>query len=102
LMAMLEGHGHVVMDRIGERMLVTNKRMSNLLKARRKDPRTAAFYRFTGLEMKMRQYEMGERFILDVEKMAGWDAISLAWESPDYLPSLTELESAESWLARVS
>lgn len=102
LMAMLEGHGHVVMDRIGERMLVTNKRMSNLLKARRKDPRTAAFYRFTGLEMKMRQYEMGERFILDVERIAGWDAVSLAWESPDSLPTLTELESAKSWLTRVS
>lgn len=102
LMAMLEGHGHVVMDRIGERILVTNSRMSSLLKARRKDPRTAAFYRFTGLEMKMRQYEMGERFILDVEKKAGWEAVSLAWRSPESLPTLVELESAETWLARVT
>jgi coenzyme F420 biosynthesis associated uncharacterized protein len=102
LMAMLEGHGHVVMDRIGERMLVSNNRMSNLLKARRKDPRTTALYRFTGLEMKMRQYEMGEKFILDVEKKAGWDALAMAWESPENLPTLDELEDVRTWLARVS
>lgn len=102
LMAMLEGHGHVVMDRIGERTLITNKRMSNLLKARRKDPRTAAFYRLTGLEMKMRQYELGENFILDVERRAGWATIGLAWQSPETLPTLRELEDPNAWLARVA
>lgn len=102
LMAMLEGHGHVVMDRIGERMLVSNKRMSNLLKGRRKDPKMAAFYRLTGLEMKMRQYDMGEQFILDVERSANWDTLARAWESPEALPTLAELEDHTSWLARVA
>ncbi|HDL48401.1 MAG TPA: hypothetical protein ENH33_00360, partial [Actinobacteria bacterium] len=70
LMSLLEGHGHVIMDRIGEGMLVTQARMSNVLKQRRKDPRAAAFFRLTGLEMKFRQYEMGERFIKTVEREA--------------------------------
>lgn len=102
LMAMLEGHGHVVMDRIGERMLVTTKRMSNLLKGRRTDPKMAAFYRLTGLEMKMRQYDMGEKFILDVERSSSWETLSNAWESPEALPTLAELEDHRSWLARVA
>ena len=102
LMSFLEGHGHVVMDRIGGRVLVTQKRMSDTLKQRRKDPRTAAFYRLTGLEMKMRQYELGERFVLGVEKAAGWEAVNQAWQSPEHLPTLREIEHPEQWLARVA
>lgn len=102
LMSFLEGHGHVVMDRIGSRVLVTQRRMSNTLKQRRKDPRTAAFYRLTGLEMKMRQYELGERFVLGVEKEAGWSALDHAWQSAEHLPTLDEIEHPERWLARVA
>ncbi len=36
LMSLLEGHGHVVMDRIGARELVSTHRMSSLLKQRRR------------------------------------------------------------------
>ncbi|MGZ5383636.1 MAG: zinc-dependent metalloprotease [Acidimicrobiia bacterium] len=102
LMSFLEGHGHVVMDRIGNRLLVTQKRMSDTLKQRRKDPRTAAFYRLTGLEMKMRQYELGERFVLGIERRAGWGALDHAWESSEHLPTLEEIEHPEQWLARVA
>jgi coenzyme F420 biosynthesis associated uncharacterized protein len=101
LMSVLEGHGHVVMDRIGARRLVTQDRMSRVLKLRRKDPRTAAFFRLTGLEMKMKQYEMGERFILDVERTAGFSALDAVWESPDHLPSLDEIRAPRQWLERV-
>lgn len=101
LMTVLEGHGHVVMDRIGARRLVTQDRMSRVLKLRRKDPRTAAFFRLTGLEMKMKQYEMGERFILDVERTAGFSALDAVWESPDHLPSLDEIRAPRQWLERV-
>ena len=82
LMSLLEGHGHVVMDRIGARKLVTWRRMSALVAGRRDNPRIAALLRLTGLEMKMRQYEEGRGFILYVEKRAGWPAVDLAWESP--------------------
>ena len=102
LMSFLEGHGHVVMDRIGGRLLVTQRRMSDTLKQRRKDPRTAAFYRLTGLEMKMRQYELGERFVLGVEKQAGWEALDQAWVSPDHLPTKDEIDAPDRWLSRVA
>lgn len=101
LMSLLEGHGHVIMDRVGVRILRTQARMSSLLKARRADPRMAAFMRLTGLEMKMRQYELGEQFVLGVERIANFGALDLAWTSPEALPTLTEIESPELWLRRV-
>lgn len=102
MMCLLEGHGHVVMDRIGARILTTQARMSRLLKARRTDPRTAAFLRLTGMEMKLRQYELGERFVTRVEEVAGWEALDAAWEGPDALPTLDEISDADAWLARVA
>ena len=102
LMCLLEGHGHVVMDRIGERILVSQERMAALLKARRSDTRTQAFFRLTGLEMKIRQYEMGERFVLAIEREAGWSTLDRAWESPEHLPTATEIEDPASWLRRVA
>lgn len=102
LMSLLEGHGHVVMDRLGARLLRTQPRMAAILKTRRHDPRTAALFRLTGLEMKLKQYELGERFVLEVERRAGWEALSAAWQGPDTLPRLDEIEEPLRWLDRVA
>lgn len=101
LMSLLEGHGHVVMDRIGARELVTQKRMSDVLKARRQDPRAAMFMRLVGLEMKLRQYELGAKFIEGVERHADWESLNRAWEGPDQLPTMPEIENPVLWLERV-
>ena len=102
LMSLLEGHGHVVMDRIGEREIVDVHRMSNVLKARRKDPKTAAFMKLVGIEMKLKQYDAGAAFINQVEREASWGDLSMAWESPDALPTLAEIEDASLWLDRMA
>lgn len=102
LMSLLEGHGHVVMDRLGAEHLRSQERMSRILKSRRQDKRTAAFFRLTGLEMKLRQYKMGERFVLEVEREAGWDEISLAFRGASSLPDLDEIEHPARWLRRVA
>lgn len=101
LMSLLEGHGHVVMDRIGERELVSQARMSRILSSRRNDPRTAMFMRLVGLEMKLKQYESGAKFIEGVERQAGWSALDAAWLRPSNLPTLEEIEDPVSWLYRV-
>jgi len=102
LMSVLEGHGHVVMDRIGERQMVTWERMSKLFFGRRHDPWVALLLRLSGLEMKLRQYKEGRRFVLEVEQRAGWSAVDLAWESPEALPTRHEIAFPEKWLARVA
>ena len=102
LMSLLEGHGHVVMDRIGERELASQGRMSAVLKQRRADPKTQGFLRLTGLEMKMRQYEMGERFVKGIERRAGWDVLDRAWTSAEHLPTLNEIKDPKLWLERIA
>jgi putative hydrolase len=102
LMSLLEGHGHVVMDRIGARILPSQARMSAILKARRKDPRTAALFRLLGMEMKMKQYELGEAFISAIDKEVGWDRLDRAWESAESLPTLNEIHHPHEWLRRVA
>lgn len=102
LMSLLEGHGHVVMDRAGAEVLKSQARMSRILKGRRQDKRTAAFFRLTGLEMKLKQYKMGERFVLTVEREAGWDTLRLAFRGVSSLPTLIEIEAPRRWLERVA
>lgn len=101
-MCVLEGHGHVVMDRIGDRVLRTRKRMASVVKTRRADPRVAIFFRLTGLEMKLRQYELGEQFVLGVERAAGWSALDAVWSAPEALPTMNEIGDPEAWLRRVA
>ena len=102
LMTVLEGHGHVVMDRIGAEHLKSQDRMSRVLKNRRKDKRTAAFFKITGLEMKVKQYANGERFIKAVEREAGWETINLAFRGASSLPTLDEIDHPKEWLNRVA
>lgn len=102
LMSLLEGHGHYVMDRLGAEHLRSQARMSRILKDRRMDRRTAAFFRLTGLEMKMEQYRQGEKFVAAVERQASWEAVNLAFSAPETLPTLDEIAHPSRWLARVA
>jgi uncharacterized protein (DUF2342 family) len=102
LMSLLEGHGHVFMDRVGSELLKSQKRMSQVLKGRRQDRRTAALFRLLGLEMKMKQYRLGEEFIKGVEREAGWSTVSLAFRGASSLPTILEIEDPDAWLRRVA
>jgi coenzyme F420 biosynthesis associated uncharacterized protein len=102
LMSLLEGHGNVVMDRLGQRHVTGQERMSAALKARRQSGGIGAqFRKLIGIEMKLRQYEIGEQFITHLENTVGIEALDAAWRGPDCLPTLAELEAPERWLERV-
>jgi putative hydrolase len=101
-MSLLEGHGNVVMDRLGRQHVTGQERMSAALRARRQAGGMAAqFRKLVGIDMKMRQYETGERFITRIEERAGLSALDTAWRGPELLPTLAELEYPERWLERV-
>jgi coenzyme F420 biosynthesis associated uncharacterized protein len=102
LMSLLEGHGNVVMDRLGKRHVTGQERMSAALKARRQSGGVGAqFRKLVGIEMKMRQYEVGESFVEAVEREAGLQAIDAAWRGPEWLPTMDELTRPIDWLQRV-
>jgi uncharacterized protein (DUF2342 family) len=54
-----------------------------------------------GLEAKLKQYELGERFIEAVEAAGGPDLLSRAWEAPEFLPSLEEIREPRRWIDRI-
>ncbi|MGZ4799619.1 MAG: zinc-dependent metalloprotease [Acidimicrobiia bacterium] len=102
LMSLLEGHGNAVMNRLGAEMVDGQARMARVLQARRNARgATALLHRLLGLELKLKQYELGEAFVNAIEREAGLHAIDPAWQSPDLLPTLDELSAPLTWLARV-
>jgi uncharacterized protein (DUF2342 family) len=56
----------------------------------------------TGLELKMRQYEIGERFCTAIADRASISTLNRVWESVELMPSLDEVRHPERWLARTS
>lgn len=103
LMALLEGHGDVTMDRAGAGLVPSAERFSRVLRERRKQasPMVKAFRRAIGLEAKLAQYEHGERFIAAAEAVGGERVLDLVWADPANLPTLVEIRAPEQWLARV-
>ena len=102
LMSLLEGHGNAVMNQLGAQMLDGQERMASVLSTRRNARgMTALLHRLMGLEMKMRQYEVGEAFVDAVTNEAGFRALDAAWRGPEFLPTLPELAAPTEWLTRV-
>jgi coenzyme F420 biosynthesis associated uncharacterized protein len=102
LMSLLEGHGNVVMTQLGRRHVAGEERMARVLHQRRNAAgMTRILHRLMGIDQKMKQYEVGERFINNVVSIGGFSALDRAWRSPESLPTLAELDDARAWLRRV-
>ena len=102
LMSLLEGHGNAVMNALGRVHVAGQERMAATLADRRTARGVSGFVmKLLGLEAKLRQYDVGERFIAVIEAEAGPRALDAAWRGPEFLPTLDELDSPLVWLARV-
>jgi coenzyme F420 biosynthesis associated uncharacterized protein len=102
LMSLLEGHGNVVMTDLGRRHVAGEERMARVLHQRRQSGGIAQqVQKLLGLEQKMRQYEVGEKFVRGVLDIGGPRAIDHAWVGPENLPLLGELDDPGAWLTRV-
>jgi coenzyme F420 biosynthesis associated uncharacterized protein len=103
LMSLLEGHGNYVMNELGRRHVNGADRMARVLQTRRQQRGlNRQFQKLLGMEMKMRQYEVGERFVRGVVSAGGLSALDAAWRDPSCLPVVAELDDPQGWLARVS
>jgi putative hydrolase len=60
-----------------------------------------AIRRILGIDLKMKQYEQGSRFVKAVVEEAGMEVFNKVWTSPETLPTRDEITSPQSWLARV-
>lgn len=101
-MSMIEGHAEHVMDAVGADVLPTLDRLRAAMTRRRRERAWPwrIVERLLGMEMKLRQYELGRRFCDEVVALAGPEALTVAWSTPETLPSASELNDPSSWLAR--
>ncbi len=101
-MAVLEGYAEHVMDAVGAELL---PRLPELRAAmdRRRHERTGLlrlFERLIGLDMKLRQYELGKAFCDAVVAEGGIEALNRVWSGPEAMPTPAELADPAAWLAR--
>lgn len=103
LMSLLEGHGDVIMDRAALDQVPSAERFARVLRARRTEMNlaTKVLQRLIGLEAKLAQYEMGERFIAEVEKVGGPELLNRCFLKPENLPTIDEIKDPQQWLTRV-
>jgi coenzyme F420 biosynthesis associated uncharacterized protein len=102
LMSLLEGHANFVMDRVGNGRVAEAGRMRRSLQERRQSSGIErTFQRVIGFESKIRQYDIGERFVAQVVDAAGVEAFNRVWESAENLPTMPEVTKPADWLARV-
>jgi len=103
-MAVVEGHAEHVMDALGPELVPQHESLRAAMDARRSS-RSAperVLMRLLGMEMKMRQYKLGKAFCDAVVERGGMELLNRAWESPEALPTLLEIEDPDAWVTRVA
>src|SRR3954454_21423187 len=80
MMSLLEGHGDITMNRAGAGLIPSADRFQRVLHERRNTGGPARIVqRLLGIEAKLQQYELGERFIEAVEFEGGRPLFDLVW-----------------------
>jgi uncharacterized protein (DUF2342 family) len=101
-MSLIEGHAEHTMDAIGADVLPSLPKLRAAMNRRRESRGLPwrVLEKLLGLEMKMRQYEVGRRFCDAVVAEGGPEALARVWTGPEQLPSTEELANPAAWLAR--
>jgi coenzyme F420 biosynthesis associated uncharacterized protein len=103
LMTLLEGHAEFVMDGVGPSVVPSVDEIRVKFNRRREaaTPFERVIRRLLGIEVKLRQYAEGRKFVHGVVERVGMAAFNRVWQSPLTLPRLSELSDPAAWVARV-
>ncbi len=98
VMSLIEGHAEHTMDAIGAEVLPSLPRLRAALNHRRevRSVPWRVLERFLGLELKLRQYEVGRRFCDAVVSDGGPETLARVWSGPEALPSTAELATPQA------
>jgi coenzyme F420 biosynthesis associated uncharacterized protein len=104
LMTLLEGHAEFVMDGVGPEVVPSVAEIRAKFNRRRSEgnPVEKMIRRLIGIEVKMRQYAEGRRFVHRVVERVGMPGFNKIWSSPLTLPRLSELSEPDRWVSRVA
>jgi coenzyme F420 biosynthesis associated uncharacterized protein len=104
VMTLVEGHGDYVMDAVGPQVVPSVAEIRERFNARRGSTGRIeqALRRILGIDLKMRQYAEGSRFVRAIVDEAGMATFNKVWTSPDTLPTKEEFAHPHDWLDRVA
>jgi coenzyme F420 biosynthesis associated uncharacterized protein len=103
-MSVIEGHAEHVAEACAE---LLDPRVAGLQRAAEERRRERgglgeAIGRMVGMDLKLRQYQLGKAFCDGVVEGGGTEGLRTMWSSPESLPSPDELERPRDWLERVT
>jgi coenzyme F420 biosynthesis associated uncharacterized protein len=103
VMTLLEGHAEFVMDGVGPEVVPTVDEIRGRFNQRREggNPIERVLRKLLGIDVKLRQYAEGRKFVHAVVDRVGMEGFNRVWESPLTLPFLSELSDPDAWVARV-
>lgn len=103
MMSVVEGYSNHVMNAVGRDLLRDYDAIARRFEQRQRQRGIGEqlFARLTGLNLKMEQYRLGERFVNAVVDARGKSAALMMWSSPEALPSMAEIRDPSVWIARV-
>jgi len=103
VMTLVEGHGDYVMDAVGPRVVPSVAEIREKFSQRRGSAgrMEQILRRILGIDLKMKQYEQGSKFVAEVVAEAGMAGFNRVWTSPETLPTRAEMTKPADWLARI-
>jgi coenzyme F420 biosynthesis associated uncharacterized protein len=102
-MSVIEGYSDYVMHHVGRGLVPGYERLSARMARSRmhRPPLETAIFRLTGLDVKLEQYRLGERFADAVVRRQGMEGLNRVWERPENLPTLEEVRDPGLWMMRM-
>ena len=104
VMTLVEGHGDYVMDAVGPQVVPSVAEIREKFSHRRGSAgrMEQILRRVLGIDLKMKQYEQGSRFVATVVGEVGMAGFNKVWTSPETLPTTAELANPRDWIERVA
>lgn len=104
VMSLLEGHANVIMDAVDRTLVPTVGTIRKRFDARSTKHTWFGqlIRKLIGLDAKAKQYQQGQAFVSAVVDRIGMKRFNIVWEQPANLPTMDELTTPDSWIARVA
>ena len=102
-MSVIEGYSDFVMHNVGKGLVPHYEHLKERMSRSRahRPPFETAVFRITGLDVKLEQYRLGERFADAVARRQGMEGLNRVWDGPENLPTLAEVRDPGLWMSRI-
>ncbi|NJK79188.1 MAG: zinc-dependent metalloprotease [Chloroflexaceae bacterium] len=103
LMSLVEGYSNHIMNAIGKKLLPSFEMIEQRMQQRQQNRPLIdqLVFRITGMNLKLVQYQQGEKFVNHVVEARGIQFANRVWERAEHLPTLEEIRNPQRWIARM-